>query len=142
MHTANPGAREAHRALARHMTTLLHGQEQTDLAENAAKALFSGEVAGLPLATLREALAGAPATEQPMSLVTQRTPLVDFLVTIGLASSKRESREFLANGSVSVSGVKATPESTLTEAAVLHGVLTPIRRGKKNWMVVTWNTSL
>jgi tyrosyl-tRNA synthetase len=137
-HETNPGAREAHRALARHMTALLHGPEQTDLSEKAAKALFSGEVSGLPLRVLEEALAGAPASTQPRAALDAGVPMVDFLVTIGLAASKRESREFLANGSVSVNGEKAAPETSLGVAHLMHGTLTAIRRGKKNWHVVRW----
>lgn len=137
-HNANPGAREAHRALARHMTTLLHGAEQTELAEKAAKALFSGEIADLPLATLEEALASAPSSTQPADTLAAGIPLVDFLVTVGLAASKRESREFLANGSVSVNGTKAAPDDRITERSLLHGSLTAIRRGKKNWHVARW----
>jgi tyrosyl-tRNA synthetase len=137
-HNANPGAREAHRALARHMTTLLHGAEQTELAEKAAKALFSGEIADLPLATLEEALASAPSSTQPADTLAAGIPLVDFLVTVGLAASKRESREFLANGSVSVNGTKAAPDDRITEQSLLHGSLTAIRRGKKNWHVARW----
>jgi tyrosyl-tRNA synthetase len=137
-HAANPGAREAHRALARHMTALLHGPEQTDLAERAAKALFSGEVAGLPLSVLEEALAGAPTSTHVRGMLDAGVPLVDFLVTIGLAASKRESREFLSNGSVAVNGEKAGAETTLGKEHLLHGSITAIRRGKKNWHVVRW----
>jgi tyrosyl-tRNA synthetase len=137
-HTANPGAREAHRALARHMTMLLHGPDQTDLAERAAKALFSGEIGDLPLATLEEALASAPSSTQPHILLDAGIPLVEFLVTIGLAASKRESREFLANGSVSVNGAKSGPDDKITAGSLLHGTLTAVRRGKKNWHVARW----
>jgi tyrosyl-tRNA synthetase len=137
-HAANPGAREAHRALARHMTALLHGPEQTDLAEKAAKALFSGEVAGLPLRVLEEALAGAPTSTHARATLDAGVPLVDFMVTIGLAASKRESREFLSNGSVSVNGEKAGAETALGKGHLLHGAITAIRRGKKNWHVVRW----
>ncbi|MFA6044974.1 MAG: tyrosine--tRNA ligase, partial [Phycisphaerales bacterium] len=61
-HAAEPGKRETHRELARHMTALLHGQAACDEAENAAKALFSGEVAGLPEATLREVFSQVPSS--------------------------------------------------------------------------------
>jgi len=132
---ANPGAREAHRALARHMTTLLHGPAEMELAEKAAKALFSGDIAGLPLATLEEALASAPSSDHTRASLDPGIPLLDFLITTNLASSKREAREFLANGSVSVNGSKAGPDDTLTTNGLLHNRLFAIRRGKKNWHV-------
>jgi tyrosyl-tRNA synthetase len=132
-HASNPGAREAHRALARHMTALLHGREAMELAERAAKALFSGEVAGLPAETLEEALSGAPSSELDRAVLEAGMPLVDVLVTTGLAGSKREAREFLGNGSVSVNGEKAGPDDRLTTANLLHGRFVALRRGKKNW---------
>jgi len=132
-HEENPGAREAHRALARHMTELLHGREAMELAERAAKALFSGEVAGLPAETLEEALAGAPSSEHERSVLEAGLPVLEALVLTGLAGSKREAREFLGNGSVSVNGAKAGPEDRLTVASLLHGRFVALRRGKKNW---------
>lgn len=137
-HTANPGAREAHRALAQHMTTLLHGQEQMALAEKAAKALFSGEIADLPLATLEEALASAPSSTHDKGTLAAGVGLLDFIVTTGLAASKREAREFLGNGSVAVNGRKAGVDDKLTAADLLHGKLIALRRGKKNWHVTRW----
>ena len=138
-HNANPGAREAHRALARHMTTLLHGPAEMELAEKAAKALFSGEVADLPLSTLEEALASAPSSDHPRANLDAGLPLLDFLITTNLATSKREAREFLANGSVAVNGSKATPDDKLTPASLLHNRLIAIRRGKKNWHVARFS---
>ncbi len=132
-HEENPGAREAHRALARHMTELLHGREAMELAERAAKALFSGEVAGLPAETLEEALAGAPSSEHERGVLEAGLPVLEALVLTGLAGSKREAREFLGNGSVSVNGAKAGPEDRLTVASLLHGRFVALRRGKKNW---------
>ncbi|QOI99476.1 MAG: tyrosine--tRNA ligase [Phycisphaeraceae bacterium] len=138
-HAANPGAREAHRALARHLTALLHGNAQADLAEHAAKALFSGDVASLPLDTLEHVMAGVPSSTHDKAALHAGVPLAEFLVTTALAASKREAREFLTNGSVLVNGRKAAPDDTLTTASLLHGSLTAIRRGKKNWHLARWS---
>src|SRR5262252_4382214 len=62
-HQQDPGARAAHRALASHLTELLHGREARVQAEDAAKALFSGDVAGLSAAAVDEVFASAPSTE-------------------------------------------------------------------------------
>ncbi|MEY3346235.1 MAG: hypothetical protein RLZZ581_1029, partial [Actinomycetota bacterium] len=57
----NPGAREAHRALAREVTSLIHGEEQTLKVENAARALFGqSEIRELDEATLESALKELP----------------------------------------------------------------------------------
>ncbi len=137
-HAANPGAREAHRALAQHMTTLLHGEEQMLLAEKAAKALFSGEVADLPEATFVEALASAPASDQEMSKLTAGVSMIDALVTTKLADSRGQAKEFLGNASVLVNGRKVAADRTLTPADLLHGKYIALRRGKKNWHLTRW----
>lgn len=134
IHAANPGAREAHRALARHMTELLHGASEADQAEAAGKALFSGEIAGLPETTLAEVMTGVPASEHPKSsLDGEGLVLLDFLVTTKLAASKREAKEFLSGGSVMVNGQKAGPDDRLGTRHLLHGKFIALRRGKRNW---------
>jgi len=136
---ANPGERAAQRALARACTEMIHGPTERDHAEAAAKALFSGDIAGLPPRTLKEALASAPSSTHAKSLLEgDGVGLVDFLVQIGLAQSKRESREFLANGSVSINGRKVGAEDRLRGGDLLHAETIAIRRGKKNWHVTTW----
>jgi len=137
-HASNPGAREAHRALARHVTELLHGKSEVENAENAAKALFSGEIAGLPEATLREVLASAPGSTHDRATLGAGVPLLDLLVTTKLAASKREAKEFLAGGSVSVNGRKAGAEDKVTSADLLHGSMIALRRGKKSWHLTRW----
>jgi len=137
-HAANPGAREAHRALARHMTTMLHGESEMQQAEGAAKALFSGEIAALPERLLSEALAGAPTSTRSRSALDAGLGVLDLLVETGLAQSKREAKEFLQGGSVLLNGRKVGPEDRITRADLLHGTITALRRGKKNWHVVRW----
>ncbi|HYE61922.1 MAG TPA: tyrosine--tRNA ligase [Phycisphaerales bacterium] len=136
---SNPGAREAQRALARSVTEMLHGKTELDHAEAAAKALFSGEIAGLPEKTLLEALASVPSSDQPRTqLEGDGVPILDLLVTTGLAASKREAKEFLAGGSVALNGRKVGPEDRARTADLLHGSIIALRRGKKNWHVTRW----
>lgn len=137
-HAANPGQRDAHRALARHMTTLLHGETETQHAESAAKALFSGEIASLPADLLTEVLASAPSTSHDKATLSAGIPLVDLLVTTQLAQSKREAKEFLQGGSVTLNGRKVGPDDKATTADLLHGSVIALRRGKKAWHVTRW----
>ncbi len=133
-HSANPGARSAHRALARQMTQLLHGESERLQAEAAAQALFSGDLTGLSAATLREALASAPTSQQARDkLAGEGLSLIDVLVETGLCKSKREAREFAQTGAVLVNGRKAGPEDRLRDSDLLHGEFIALRRGKKNW---------
>lgn len=139
-HASNPGAREAQRTLARHVTARLHGQSEADLAERASQALFSGDIAGLPPATLEQALAGAPSSDHPRDrLAGGGVSLLDLLLETGLAKSKREAREFLASGSVSVNGTVAGGDRTLTTGDLLHGRFLALRRGKKTWHLSRWS---
>ncbi len=64
-HEANPGARAAHRALAEHMTELLHGASGLEHARSVSQALFSGDVTGLSRATLDEVFQNAPSVTFP-----------------------------------------------------------------------------
>ena len=138
-HEANPSARIAHKALADHMTAMLHGQAQQRRAAAAAGALFSGDVAGLDERTLNEVFEGVPSSEHPRAMLSgEGVSLVDFLTETTLAKSKRETREFLGSGAVSVNGSKADSDRKLTESDLLHGSTILLRRGKKSWHVTRW----
>jgi tyrosyl-tRNA synthetase len=138
-HASNPGARAAHRELARNATAIVYGQAEAEQAESAAKALFTGDVASLPEGVLREVFAEAPSSEHDKGLLAgEGLALVDLLVETTLAKSKREAREFVGNGSVSVNGEKAAPDRRVTTADLLHGTAIALRRGKKAWHVTRW----
>lgn len=139
-HAANPGARELQRTLAQEATTILHGKDAMEGAEAAAKALFSGDIAHLDRQTLLDALADVPSSNADRAdLVGEGVDPIELLVSIKLAQSKRESREFIANGSVSVNGQKLGEGTRLTESHLLHGSLMAIRRGKKLWHLIRWS---
>lgn len=135
---SNPGAREAQKRLAYEATSLLHGQAEVDAAVSASQALFSGDISSLPEATLRQVLADVPSTERDRSGLEAGVDVTELLVELGLATSKRQSREFLESGSVSVNGVKIDAGTRLTSGHLLHGSMVAIRRGKKSWHLVIW----
>ncbi|MFA6046972.1 MAG: hypothetical protein WC718_18465, partial [Phycisphaerales bacterium] len=61
------------------------------------------------------------------------------LVSTALATSKREAKEFLGNGSVTINGTrKAGADDKVTSADLLHGGMILLRRGKKNWHLTMW----
>ncbi len=137
-HAANPGARAPHRGLARNLTDLLHGQEARERAEAAAAALFSGDIAGLPLETLQEALSAAPTTDHAKAELGGEGLAVLDLLAKTLCKSKSEARQALSDGSVLVNGKKAGFADKLTSESLLHGSLIALRRGKKNWHLTRW----
>jgi tyrosyl-tRNA synthetase len=136
-HEANPGGRAAHKALAESVTELLHGPEGLAQAKNATQALFSGDIAALPKATLEEVFQSAPSvTLDKTKLAGEGLPAVDFLVDAGVAKSKREARELLSGNGIAISGRKADADTHVTSEWLLFGEIAPVRRGKKNWTVV------
>ncbi len=132
----NPADREAQRTLAMEATALLHGADEASQAEAAGRALFSGELRGLSAELLDEVLAGAPATVLSAEAIAAGLFVIDLLVETGLAKSKREARQFLESGSVSVNGDKVGPDRSIGTSDVLHGRVVALRRGKKNWHVL------
>ncbi len=138
---SNPGAREAQRALAREATRILHGKGAMENAEAAGKALFSGDIGGLDLATLRDVFASVPnKVMSKASLEGEGVAVLDILTDadLKLAASKREARDFLSANAVTVNGKPVTLESRLKTSDLLHGCFIAIRRGKKQWAATEW----
>ena len=67
-----------------------------------------------------------------------RSPAVELLVEISLANSKREAREFLNDGAISINGSKAETGRVLHSEDLLHGRTILMRRGKKRWHATRW----
>ena len=132
-----PQAREGQRALAREVTTLVHGAEATAHAEAAAAALFGGgDLYSINAGTLRAALVEAGLTEISRgSLVNGDMPsAAEALVTCGLSKSKGEARRTIAEGGVSVNNVKITDaDAPIAESLLIHNEFFVIRRGKRNF---------
>ncbi|MCH2145705.1 MAG: tyrosine--tRNA ligase [Phycisphaerales bacterium] len=129
-----PQAREAQRALAESMTTMIHGESECDRARNASAALFSGAVRDLDEQLLGEVFADVSASTHARSTLDgEGLDLVSLLPETTLASSKREARQFLEQGAVSVNGEKVALERTLSTDDLLHGNTVLLRRGKKAW---------
>jgi tyrosyl-tRNA synthetase len=135
-HAENPAKRALQRHLARELTTLLHGEAAVEAAEAASAALFSGEVSAISPEMLGDVFADVPTVDEPASrLDGDGWPVVDLLIAVGLAKSKREAREHLGNGAVLVNGAKSTVEATVTPADLLHGSVVLVRRGRREWRV-------
>ena len=135
-HAERPALRLLQRHLAAELTTLLHGPEACARAEQASQALFSGDVRAIGDDLLGEVFADVPTVELPLrELAGAGLPVVDLLLAVELAASRREAREHLANGAVLVNGAKPDPAATLTPGDLLHGAVILVRRGKREWRV-------
>ena len=132
----NPGAREAHRALAREVTTLIHGESQTIKVENAAKALFGqSEIRDLDLDTLESAL-----TELPRTTIVKGAPIptwVDLIAAAGVVDSKSAARRVVKEGGAYINNEKISGEDFVpTIEHLLHGRFMVLRKGKRDLAAV------
>lgn len=137
-HEREPGRRYAQKVLAKHAVTLRYGEGEAQGAMQAAEALFSGDVASLGLEALESAIADAPSINHPRAMLADGVPLLDLLIAAGLASSRREAREFLAAGAIRVNGKPHDGSQPITTDDLLHDRLTVLKRGKKKQAVVRW----
>jgi tyrosyl-tRNA synthetase len=136
-HAAAPHTRAAQRTLARAVTDLVHGETERTLAERAAEALFTGEVAGLEPAQLAAVAAELPSSERPRtSLDDGGTSLLELLPETTLAKSRREAREFLGSGAISVNGVRAEADAVITRDDLVGEGIVLLRRGRKHWHAI------
>lgn len=139
-HAEDPGAREAQRTLAEAVTLLVHGERGLSEARVATEALFSGDVSQLAADTLSEVFANAPSSAHDRALLEgPGLGAVDLLVLAKVVKSKREAREFLDNGAISINGKRIDPSFVLTPGELLHDKMALIRRGKKGWHVTLWS---
>jgi tyrosyl-tRNA synthetase len=139
-HLAQPERRLAQHVLAEHVTALVHGEQLTAQAKQASQALFSGEVARLDAEILDQVFADAPSSQHAKTLLEgEGMGAVDLLSLTGMASSKREAREWLGSGAISINGIKVGPDYRLTVEGLLHGRVALVRRGKKTWHVARWS---
>lgn len=124
-----PFRREAQRALAWEVTSLVHGEEVTRAVIDASTALFGrGSLEGIDPTILRGALDAVPSTE-----ATAETPVLQAFLETGLVASMGEARRALAQGGLSVNNVPVPGEAAvLGELALIDGIAV-LRRGKKSF---------
>lgn len=124
--------RKAQKALAEELTALVHGEAGLVKALKITETFFSGQWKDLRLEEILDALSEAPSLT-----VSEPKALIDVLTEGKLAVSRREARELIENGSISVNGDKVTSlETVLSKDNALHQHLHVLRKGKKNYFVM------
>jgi tyrosyl-tRNA synthetase len=138
-HQENPGARAAHKALGLAMTTMIHGEESTREAIRASEILFGGALEGVSEATFNEILGEVPTKDMEKSrLASPGLPLVDALVLSGLSNSKGQARKDVEGGGIYLNNQReAQAARVLTESDLLFGKHLLLRKGKRNYVVLT-----
>ena len=135
-HNENPGLREAHRALARELTSLVHSEETTQRVEAAARALFGqGELSELDEATLASALAELPRTS--VSSTEEIPTWVDLLAATGVVDSKSAARRIVKEGGAYLNNQKISGEDFRpAKSDFLCGKYAVLRKGKRDLAAV------
>jgi tyrosyl-tRNA synthetase len=143
-HAENPGKREAHKALADEVTTMVHGQPVLVAVQLAVSILFDKQKEFDPTipgyAELFDTLAEeVPTKEIPKSKFDgEGSLLVEVLVEAGLCSSKGQARKDIEQGGIYVNTFReANPMRRLISKDLARGKNLLLRKGKKNYVVVT-----
>ena len=130
MNNTAPEKREAHKALAREIITDLHGSEEYEKAVKLSQVLFTEEFVGLTKEDVGEIF----DTNDIINVTTNN--LIDLVIELKAASSKREAREFINNGAIKINGNKVTDlEYTITDKDFIDNTYIIVKRGKKNYYV-------
>jgi tyrosyl-tRNA synthetase len=132
---SRPAAREAQRALAEELTTLVHGEAECAAVVAASRALFGrGDLDALDERTLAASLGELPRTRVPAG---ELPSVVDLLAATGLADSKSAARRAVREGGAYVNNRKVTGEAEAPAAEdLLHGRWLVLRRGKRHLAAV------
>lgn len=127
-----PHLRLPHKALAKSVITFLHGEEEYNHAVAISEALFKGNIQELSLEEIEMCF-----KQLPKNKIEEGCTLTDALVLIHAASSKREARDFITGGGVSVNGeVNKDTYFPLSKENAIGNKYTVIRRGKKNYYII------
>lgn len=130
-HSEHPELREAHKILAREIITDLHGKEEYEKAVRISEALFKGNFNDLSNEELGEAFKGNEVKE-----IELNKNILDVLVEMNVATSKRQAREFISGNSIEIKGEKVKElDKTITEQDLINNTFLIIKRGKKNYYI-------
>ena len=126
--------RLAQKKLAYEVVKDLHGVEEAEKAVNLTSSLFSGDVKKLSLEDIKQGFKDVPTYE-----ILENTKLIDVLVDNLICSSKREAREFLTAGSITLNGDKVNDENMpITKSLAIENEVIVLRRGKKKNYIITF----
>lgn len=130
-HNEHPELREAHKILAREIITDLHGKEEYEKAVRISEALFKGNFNDLSNEELGEAFKGNEVKE-----IELNKNILDVLVEMNVATSKRQAREFISGNSIEIKGEKVKElDKTITEQDLINNTFLIIKKGKKNYYI-------
>lgn len=134
----SPEKREAQITLAQEVTRMLHGETALDQAVRASKIFFGGEIKDVSEEELLDIFSDVPSTEIPKDqLGGAGMPLIELMVTAGVARSKGEARRAIQGGGIYLENIRVTEvEKKVTVADAFHGKFIVLRKGARNYWLV------
>ena len=138
-HAESPESRAAHKALAKAVTTMIHGESAVADAIRASEILFGGGLDGVTEATFRDVAGEVPTKDLDQArLQGVGLPLIELLILAGLCSSKGQARKDLEGGGIYVNNIReANPQRTIAIGDLLFGKYLLLRKGKRNYVVIS-----
>lgn len=122
--------RLAQKVLAREVVSLVHGKEAYEQAVKTSEILFGG--GDLRQLDAKSILTGLKAAPQHQIAPDEDLTLIELLISVGIAPSKRQAREDITNGAIYINGERVQElDYVLTDSDKIENRLTVIRRGKK-----------
>ncbi len=130
----NPELREAQKRLALELVTIIHGQEASKEVIKITEALFNDNITSLTEKEIKQAFKDVPSF-----IIEKPILLIDLLVLMKIASSKREARELIFNNAIMINNQKEIDLSKeITKKDLLNESFLIIRKGKKHYFLVKW----
>ncbi len=127
-----PEERLAQKTLAYEVVKDIHGKEAAEKSIQISQALFSGNVKNLSLKDIEQGFKDVPTKK-----IEENSTLIDMLVNNEIVSSRREAREFLKAGSITLNGDKVEDENMIiTKSLAIEGKVIVLRRGKKKYTIL------
>ncbi len=125
----HPELREAHKALAREIITFLHGKDEYEKAVKLTESLFNNKFKDLSKEDIEDLFGN-----QDIYQVESGVNIVDFITDMGVVKSKREAREFIRNGAISINGDKIDDDQlVVTDDMFIDNTYIIVKKGKKNY---------
>lgn len=127
-----PEKRLAQRRLAEEVTRFVHGEEALESAQHISEILFSGDIQRLTLTEVQEAFEKVPN----VSINSEPTNIVELLTETAIEPSRRQAREDITNGAITINGERCTDtDAQFNPKTNFSGKFMVIRRGKKNYFL-------
>lgn len=127
-----PGKREAQRRLAEEVTRFVHDDAALEEAQKISEALFSGNIKDLTIEEIEQGLEHVPTVE----ITKDAKNIVDWLVDTEIEPSKRQAREDVSGGAISINGDRVTDlDFAVDPTQHFDGKFVVVRKGKKNYFL-------